>query len=64
MWNLVSVCLETVLVSVHLEIVEGLPRGTRDSNMALLMPRLEEATDTIRVIAPLDEILHGLLLDH
>ena len=58
MWNLVSVCLETVLVSVRLEIVEGLPRGTRDSNMALLMPRLEEAVDVILAIAPLEVVIH------
>ena len=45
-------------------MVEGFPEGARDLDVRFLMPHLEDATDTIRVIAPLDEILHGLLLNH
>jgi len=51
------------LVNVH-EVVGGFLTGIDTIDLAFLMPRLEDATDTIRVIAPLDEILHGLLLDH
>jgi hypothetical protein len=46
------------------ELVEGLPEGTRDSNMVLLMPCLEEAADAILVIASLDEVLHSPSSDH
>jgi hypothetical protein len=45
-------------------LVEGLPEGTRDSNMVLLMPCLEEAADAILVIASLDEVLHSPSSDH
>lgn len=41
------------------EAAEGLPRDTRDSNMAFLMPHLEEAADTVLVITPLEVILHS-----
>ena len=46
------------------EVAEGLPWGTRDSDMALLMPRLEGAIDAILAIGPLEAILHGPSLDH
>ena len=46
------------LVDVH-EVAEGLPRNTNDTDMALLMPRLEEATNVVLRIAPLDAVLHG-----
>jgi hypothetical protein len=45
------------------ELVEGLPEGTRDSNMVLLMPRLEEAVDVVLAITPLEAVLHGLSSD-
>lgn len=46
------------------EVAEGFPRNTKDSNVAFLMPRLEEATDAVLAIAPLVEILHDPLLEH
>ena len=46
------------------EVVEGLLRGTRDSDMALLMPHLEEAVDVVLAIAPLEVVLRGPSLDH
>ena len=46
------------LVDVH-EVVEGLPRNTNDTNMALLMPQLEEATDVVLRIAPLEVVLRS-----
>lgn len=45
------------------EVVEGLPRGIRDSDMALLMPCLEEAADAVLAIAPLEAVLYGPSLD-
>jgi len=51
------------LVNVH-EVVGGILTGIDTIDLAFLLPHLEEATDNILVIAPLDEILHGLLLDH
>jgi hypothetical protein len=41
------------------EVAEGLPRNTDDTDMALLMPHLEEAADAILAIAPLDAVLHS-----
>jgi hypothetical protein len=46
------------------EVAEELPRDTRDSDMVLLMPLLEEAADTVLAVAPLEVILCGPLLDH
>ena len=51
------------LVNVH-EVVGGFLTGIDTIDLAFLLPHLEEATDSILVIAPLDEILHGLLLNH
>ena len=51
------------LVNVH-EVVGGILTGIDTIDLAFLLPHLEEATDNILVIAPLDEILHGLLLNH
>ena len=51
------------LVNVH-EVVGGILTGIDTIDLAFLLPHLEEATDSILVIAPLDEILHGLLLNH
>jgi hypothetical protein len=45
------------------EVAEGFPENTRDSDMAFLMPRLEEATDVVLAIAPLAKILYGPSLD-
>ena len=42
-------------MDVH-DVVEGFPGNT---DMVLLMPRLEEATDAILRIAPLDAVLYG-----
>ena len=41
------------------EVAEGLPRGTRGSKMALLMPRLEEAVDAVLAIALPEVVLRG-----
>jgi hypothetical protein len=41
------------------EVAEGLPRNTDDTDMALLMPHLEEAANAILVIAPLDAVLRS-----
>lgn len=46
------------LVDVN-EVAKGLPRGTRDSNMVLLMPCLEGAIDAVLAIAPLEVVLHS-----
>ena len=53
----------TCLVNVRV-VVGGFLTGIDTIDLAFLMPRLEDAKDTILVIAPLDEILHGLLLNH
>ena len=45
-------------------MVEGLPGGNGATDMALLMPRLEEATDAVLVIAPLEVVLRDPSLDH
>ena len=45
------------------EVAKGLPKGTRDSNMALLMPHLEGAADAVLAIALLEAVLHGPSLD-
>jgi hypothetical protein len=50
------------LVDVN-EVVEGFPENTRDSDMAFLMPRLEEAIDVVLAIALVAKILYGPLLD-
>jgi hypothetical protein len=41
------------------EVAEGLHGGTRDSDMVLLMPCLEEVADAILAIAPLEAVLCG-----
>jgi hypothetical protein len=41
------------------EVAEGFPRGTRDSDMVLLMPWLEGATDTVLEIALMEAVLRG-----
>ena len=41
------------------EVPEGLPRNTNDTDMVLLMPKLEEAADAVLRIALLDTVLHG-----
>lgn len=41
------------------KVVEGFPRNTKDSDMVFLMPLLEEPTDAMLEIAPLEEILCG-----
>jgi hypothetical protein len=46
------------------KVAEGFPENTRDSDVAFLMPRLEEAVDAVLAIAPLAEILHGPSSDH
>jgi hypothetical protein len=51
------------LVDVR-EVAEGLPKNTNDTNMALLMPHLEEAADTILAIASLDAVFHCPSPDH
>jgi hypothetical protein len=51
------------LVDVH-EVAEGLLENTNDTNMALLMPHLEEAADTILAIASLDAVFHCPSPDH
>ena len=38
---------------------KGLPGGSKDSDMVLLMPYLEEATDAVLAIAPPEVVLHG-----
>jgi hypothetical protein len=45
------------------EVAKGLPRGTRDSDMVLLMPHLEEAADAVLAIAPLGAVLRDPSLD-
>jgi hypothetical protein len=40
-------------------VAEGLPKNTDDTDMALLMPHLEEATDAILAITPLDAVLRS-----
>jgi hypothetical protein len=50
------------LVDVN-EVVERFPENTKDSNVAFLMPRLEEAINAVLAIAPLAKILYGPLLD-
>lgn len=47
--NLVDVC----------EVARGFPMSANPNDMAFLMPRLEEATDTVLVIALLEAILRG-----
>jgi hypothetical protein len=46
------------------EVAEGLSWGTRDSDMVLLMPRLEEVIDAVLAITPLEAVLRGLSSDH
>lgn len=46
------------------EVAEGFQRNTRDSDMAFLMPRLEEAADVILAITPLAAILRGPSPNH
>jgi hypothetical protein len=41
------------------EVAEGLPWGTRDSDMVLLMPRLKGAIDAVLAVAPLEAVLRG-----
>jgi len=41
------------------EVAEGLPGGTRDFDMALMMPCLEEAIDAVLAIAPLQAVLYN-----
>lgn len=41
------------------EVVRGFTVGIWNSDMAFLMPHLEDATNTILALAPLKEILHG-----
>jgi hypothetical protein len=45
------------------EMVDGLPRNTNDTTMALLMPYLEEAANAVLAIAPLEAVLRGPSLD-
>lgn len=49
-------------VNVH-EVVRGFLVGVDPIDQAFLMPHLEDTTDAILSIVPLDEILRGLLLD-
>ena len=62
MLALVYFCF-TCLVNVRV-VVGGFLTGIDTIDLAFLLPHLEEATDSILVIAPLDEILHGHLLNH
>jgi hypothetical protein len=41
------------------KVAKGLPRGTRDLDMVLLMPYLEEAVDAVQAIAPLKVVLRS-----
>jgi hypothetical protein len=50
------------LVDVY-EVARGFPVSADPNDLALLMPRLEEAVDTILAIVPLEAILHGPSLD-
>jgi hypothetical protein len=51
------------LVDIH-EVVEGLPGNTNDTDMVLLMARLEEVVDAVLGIAPLDAVLCDPSRDH
>ena len=46
------------------EVARGFPMQVHYSDMAFLMPCLEEAANVIIAIAPLEAILHGPSLDH
>lgn len=48
------------LVDVH-EVARGIPMGVSRTDVAFLMPCLEEGIDAILAFAPLDDILHGPL---
>jgi hypothetical protein len=50
------------LVDVY-EVARGIPVSADPNDMAFLMPRLEEATDTVLAIVPLEAIIRGPLLD-
>ena len=43
------------------EVVEGLPRGTKDFDLALLMSHRQEAIDAILAIALVEAVLRGPL---
>ena len=58
----------SALVAVHFwflglvdvcEVARGFPASADPTNMAFLMPYLEEAVDDVLAIALLEEILHG-----
>jgi len=49
-------------VDVH-EVGRGFPVGVDLDDLAFLMPRLEDATDDVLAIMPLDNILCGSLPD-
>jgi hypothetical protein len=46
------------LVDVH-EVARGFPMGVSRTDMAFLMPCLEEGADAVLALAPLDDILRG-----
>jgi hypothetical protein len=50
------------VVNVH-EVAGGFPRSVNPVDLAFLMPRLEDATDSVLAIGPLDEILRDPSLD-
>jgi hypothetical protein len=50
------------LVDVY-EVARGFPMSADPNDMAFLMPRLEEATDNVLTIVPLEAILRGPSLD-
>ena len=45
------------------EVAGSFLRGVDPIDLAFLMPRLEDAADTILAIAPLEDILRGPSLD-
>lgn len=50
------------LVDVR-EVARGFPADVNGTDVAFLMPRLEEAIDAILAFAPLENILRGPSLD-
>ena len=51
------------LVDVR-EVASCFPIGVDLDDLAFLMPRLEDAADTVLAIVPLDNILHGPSPNH
>lgn len=46
------------LVDIH-EVARGFPEDINHTDVAFLMPHLEEATDTVLTFAPLEDVLRG-----